>query len=68
LEAASLNLDYSKNRISQITIKLLCELARARDLPNAIQAMFDGEHINQSENRPALHTALRDFSGESILV
>ncbi len=68
LQAAGLNLDYSKNRINQTTIKLLCELACARDLPKAIQAMFNGEHINQSENRPALHTALRNFSGESILV
>jgi len=68
LQAAGLNLDYSKNRINQITIKLLCELARARDLPNAIQAMFIGEHINQSENQPALHTALRNFSGDRILV
>ena len=43
-------------------------MARARDLPKAIQAMFNGEHINRSENRPALHTALRKFSSDSILV
>jgi len=43
-------------------------LASARDLPVAIQAMFNGEHINRSENRPALHTALRNFAGDSILV
>jgi len=66
VQAAGLSLDYSKNRINQTTIKLLCDLARARDLPVAIQAMFNGEHINQSENPPALHTALRNFSGDSI--
>jgi len=68
LQTAVLKLDYSKGRINQTTIKLLCELARARGLPNAIQAMFNGEHINQSETRPALHTALRNFSDGSILV
>ncbi len=68
LKAAGINLDYSKNRINQTTIKLLCELACARNLPVAIKAMFNGGHINGSENRPALHIALRNFSGESILV
>ena len=68
LQAAGLNLDYSKNRINQTTVKLLTELAAARDLPNSIQAMFNGEAINQSENRPALHTALRNFSGDPIMV
>ncbi len=57
LQAAGLNLDYSKNRINQTTVKLLTKLAVARDLPSSIQAMFSGECINQSENRPALHTA-----------
>jgi len=37
-------------------------------LPIAIQAMFNGEHINRSENSPALDTALRNLSGENILV
>jgi glucose-6-phosphate isomerase len=68
LQAAGLQLDYSKNRINQDTIKLLCNLAAARNLPAAIKAMFNGELINQSENRPALHTALRNFSGEPVLV
>ncbi len=68
LQAAGLNLDYSKNRINQTTISLLCDLARACNVPASVNAMFDGELINQSENRPALHTALRNFSREPVLV
>ncbi len=68
LQAAGLNLDYSKNRITAETIQLLTQLAKARHLPNAIEAMFSGDLINQSEGRPALHTALRNFSGEPVLV
>ncbi|MEY8204069.1 MAG: glucose-6-phosphate isomerase [Bermanella sp.] len=68
LQAAGLNLDYSKNRVTQTTIKLLSDLAQARNLPASIQAMFNGELINQSESRPALHTALRNFSGEPVMV
>ena len=68
LQAAGLNLDYSKNRITSETIQLLTQLAKACDLPQSIQAMFSGELINQSENRPALHTALRNFSSEAVLV
>jgi len=62
LEAAGLNLDYSKNRINQATVKLLCELVCARNLPVVIQTMFNNEHVNYSKNRPAL----RNFSGNSF--
>ncbi|WP_283786154.1 glucose-6-phosphate isomerase [Bermanella sp. WJH001] len=68
LTAADLNLDYSKNRITTDTLPLLFDLARARDLPSSITAMFQGELINRSEQRPALHTALRNFSDEPVLV
>ncbi|GAA6135082.1 glucose-6-phosphate isomerase [Oceaniserpentilla sp. 4NH20-0058] len=68
LSAAGLNLDYSKNRISDETIKLLVDLAESCGLPSAIEAMFMGQKINLSENRPALHTALRNFSGEPVMV
>lgn len=68
LQAAGLNLDYSKNRITPETIQLLTQLAKACDLPQSIKGMFNGELINQSEGRPALHTALRNFSGEPVLV
>ncbi|MEH6345159.1 MAG: glucose-6-phosphate isomerase [Bermanella sp.] len=68
LQAAGLNLDYSKNRITPTTLELLTKLALARKVPSSIQAMFNGELINQSENRPALHTALRNFSGDAVMV
>ncbi len=49
LQAAGLNLDYSKNRINQTTIKRRCELAHAPNLTKTIQAMFNGEHITESQ-------------------
>ena len=60
--------DYSKNRITDETMELLMQLARDADLSNKIEAMFDGEHINHTEDRAVLHTALRDNSSESIMV
>ncbi len=68
LEAAGLTLDYSKNRITEDTMSLLLSLAREQDLPAKIGAMFNGETINRSENRPALHTALRNFGDRDIMV
>ncbi len=67
-EAAGLSLDYSKNRVTRDTMELLLQLAEQRDLPEQIHAMFSGEAINRSENRPALHTALRNFSDRQIMV
>ncbi len=58
-EAAGLFLDYSKNRITPETLPLLIELAKERDLTGRIEAMFSGQHINVSEDRAVLHTALR---------
>ena len=60
--------DYSKNRINQETLALLLELANECDLKSAINAMFSGENINQTENRAVLHTALRNFGNKPILV
>lgn len=68
LEAAGLSLDYSKNRVTKDTMSMLLRLAQEQDLSTKIQAMFDGEAINRSENRPALHTALRNFSDRDIFV
>lgn len=51
--------DYSKNRISEETLSLLCRLAEAAGLPQQMQAMARGDKINTSENRAVLHTALR---------
>ena len=59
LEGAGLYLDYSKNRITEETLRLLVALAREVDLGARIEAMFDGEHINITEDRAVLHTALR---------
>jgi len=68
LDAAGLSLDYSKNRVTKDTMSMLQRLAQEQDLSPKIQAMFDGEAINRSENRPALHTALRNFSDRDIFV
>ena len=58
--------DYSKNIISKQTLDLLIELAEECQLKVAIEAMFKGERINQTENRAVLHTALRNFSNEPL--
>ena len=60
--------DYSKNLVDNRTMDLLLELANEIKLDEAIKAMFSGEIINETENRAVLHTALRDFSDEEILV
>ncbi|WP_434626953.1 glucose-6-phosphate isomerase [Chromobacterium sp. CV08] len=59
LELDGLLLDYSKNRITERTLELLFELARAADLAGWMEKMRTGAHINVSEGRAALHTALR---------
>ncbi|SFR83184.1 glucose-6-phosphate isomerase [Marinobacter daqiaonensis] len=68
LGAAGLQLDYSKNRITRDTLSLLVDLANACGLPSAIEAMFDGDAINNTEVRPALHTALRASAHTDIRV
>jgi glucose-6-phosphate isomerase len=68
LEAAGVYLDYSKNRITDQTLKLLLDLAVAAQLRDRIDAMFRGEKINVSEGRPALHVALRAPETASIVV
>jgi glucose-6-phosphate isomerase len=59
--------DYSKNIITKETLDLLNGLAKECKLDEAIEAMFQGEKINQTENRSVLHTALRNFSGNPVL-
>ena len=68
LTAADITLDYSKNRITDETLTHLFALAKKRKLSTSIQAMFRGDLINSSENRPALHTALRNFSDDPVIV
>ena len=58
--------DYSKNIITEKTLELLLQLANECKLKDAMEAMFNGEKINRSENRPVLHTALRNFSGNPV--
>jgi glucose-6-phosphate isomerase len=67
-EAAGIYLDYSKNRITNETIKLLIQLAEESSLRQRIDAMFRGEKINRTENRAVLHVALRAPRGTSIEV
>ena len=68
LEAAGLFLDYSKNRITDKTLKLLLQLADESGLRGKIDAMFSGEKINITENRAVLHVALRAPRKATILV
>jgi glucose-6-phosphate isomerase len=68
LEATEIFLDYSKNRITQETLKLLLQLAAESGLREHIEAMFTGEKINITENRAVLHVALRAPKGDSIVV
>jgi len=68
LEASGVYLDYSKNRITDETMALLVQLAEQSGLRERIDAMFGGERINVSENRPVLHIALRAPKGASLLV
>jgi glucose-6-phosphate isomerase len=58
--------DYSKNIITEKTMGLLLQLTEECKLKDAIDAMFSGEKINQTENRSVLHTALRNFSGRPV--
>jgi glucose-6-phosphate isomerase len=67
-EAAGLYLDYSKNRITDATLELLRRLAEESGLPERTQAMFRGDRINTTENRPVLHVALRMPRGRSLVV
>ena len=67
IEAAGLYLDYSKNRITDETLRLLLQLARESGLRERIDAMFRGDKINVSENRAVLHVALRAPRGGTIM-
>jgi glucose-6-phosphate isomerase len=67
-EGLGIYLDYSKNRITDKTLKLLLELAKESGLRERIDAMFRGDKINITENRAVLHIALRAPKNETILV
>src|SRR5205809_4988429 len=67
-EGAGLFLDYSKNRVTETTLKLLLQLAEECDVRGRIDAMFRGDKINTTEKRAVLHVALRAPSSERIHV
>ena len=68
IEAQGLFFDFSKNRVTNETLKLLVDLAQESDLQGRIDAMFSGEKINLTEGRAVLHVALRAPKGTSIVV
>lgn len=65
-EACGLHIDFSRNRVNKETFGHLFDLARESGLESAIQSMFDGETINNTEHRAVLHTALRNRSERAI--
>ena len=67
VEAAGIYFDYSKNRITDETLRLLLQLAQESGLRERIDAMFRGDKINVSENRAVLHVALRAPRGAAIV-
>ncbi len=68
VETADVYLDYAKQRVTDETMALLVRLAEARGVHERIEAMFRGERINVSEDRAALHVALRMPRGRSLLL
>src|SRR5205823_1996589 len=68
VEAEGVYLDYSKNRVTDETLRLLVRLAEESGLGERIEAMFRGEHINVTEDRAVLHVALRAPRSASIIV
>lgn len=67
-QAAGLTLDLSKQRWDAETLTRLLDLAREAEVPEAIRALLEGERVNRSEDRPALHTALRLPAEASLMV
>jgi len=66
LESGGLYVDYSKHRVTDETLSLLLTLAEEMQIPHAIQELFDGDRVNITEKRPALHTALRSPPGPEV--
>ncbi|RMJ02528.1 Glucose-6-phosphate isomerase [Marinobacter litoralis] len=68
IKGAGLTLDFSRNRLTDETLTALSDLARACNLPQRITDLVTGAKVNRTENRPALHTALRQPAGDSVWV
>jgi glucose-6-phosphate isomerase len=66
IDSEGILLDYSKNRITEETVKILLNLAEELDLKDGINKLFDGDIINATENRAVLHTALRNQSTKPV--
>lgn len=67
-KACGIEIDFSKNLVTEQVMEALHELAEECQLKDKIQAMFSGDIINHTEQRAVLHTALRNFSGKPVLV
>jgi len=68
VDGVDVHLDYSKNRLTDDTLRLLVALAERAGLRERIDAMFAGEHLNSTEDRAVLHVALRKPRGEQLVV
>lgn len=68
IDAPGIGIDFSKNYLSQAIFDQLIQLAKECHLESAIQALFRGDVVNETEKRAVLHTALRDFSGDHLTV
>ena len=68
LSGAGVFFDFSRQRLNSETLDLLGHLAEQRDLPSKFKAMVSGEKVNTTENRAALHTAMRSFSHQPVVV
>ena len=66
VQSGDLTLDYSKNLVSATTRKLLVSLAKQAKVQDAVEAMFAGDHINATEDRAALHVALRSKLSDQV--
>ena len=65
-DAAGLYADFSRQRLDSAVVEALIELANARGLPGAIEALWRGDEVNHTESRPALHMALRGQPGDGV--
>ena len=68
LKVNGIHLDYSRNRINKTTLALLSDLSNSLKIHEKIQGLFAGERVNTTEQRPALHTALRDLKQTPLTV
>lgn len=68
IKSSGILLDYSRHRITKTTLGLLADLASMANLPAQFQALFSGAPVNTTENRPALHTALRNNNKKPLTV